>query len=167
MTRNGHFITGAILAATSFAITSSYGLLVGFIIGSSAPDNLEMSSYNKRSGSYNRLIPHRTLTHWPFLWIGGIYALYHYKTDITAIATHIGWEILLGYCLSAVLHLIMDIGTPMGIPIFTPFGKRYSLNFYSTGKGEWIPITLLIMLSGTTMKYQDRLISTYKSWVSS
>lgn len=161
MTRNGHILVGTIAAGAALAVTMSFGIALGLIIGGSAPDSLEMSFYNKKKKRYSRLIPHRTLTHWPVLWAGIIYAVFHYKPEIVELMSIHGWDFLLGYCLSAVLHLMMDVGTPMGLPIFTPFGKRFSLKLYTTGKSEWAPIAMVILTSGSIVYYESYINDWY------
>jgi len=37
-----------------------------------------------------------------------------------------------GFCAAGWLHLVMDIMTPSGIPLVTPFGSRFSFNLYKT-----------------------------------
>jgi len=44
-----------------------------------------------------------------------------------------------GFCAAGWLHLVMDIMTPSGIPLLTPFGTCTSLNLYKTPQLEGCP----------------------------
>ncbi|WP_081813340.1 metal-dependent hydrolase [Methylobacter tundripaludum] len=51
-----------------------------------------------------------------------------------------------GFCAAGWLHLVMDIMTPSGIPLVTPFGSRFSFNLYKTSQlGEWLCILLFVV----------------------
>lgn len=62
----------------------------------------------------------------------------------------------LGFCAAGWLHLAMDIMTPSGIPLITPFGTRTSLNLYKTAQtGEWLCILLFVVGCQTSPKLVD------------
>ncbi len=118
---------------------------LGMILGARGPDRLEIPSFNRRTKIRRSVIPHRTLTHWPPFWLGItllIWLIWHQSTDFFIFAaTSVG----LGFCAAGWLHLAMDIMTPSGIPLVTPFGARTSFNLYKSGHaGEWLCVGLFL-----------------------
>ena len=154
MTKTGHLLTGLALmtAMTGFREAA---LLVGILLGCTAPDYLEMSYRDIHNRwDYGRLIPHRTLTHWVLPWVGlllaGIFLPMEYLLPEIGIAnvitTHIRWGIV-GFASGGVLHLFCDWMTPMGIPFLRPFGKRHSLRWYRTGGlGELLAVACICVI---------------------
>jgi membrane-bound metal-dependent hydrolase YbcI (DUF457 family) len=141
MTRQGHNLTGIALAiAVADAIWRGHPTINGAIpaalagacalLGATAPDALEIAWF--KNGRRKSIIPHRTLTHWPALWIALA------VLDDWLIAPRYGRTIgmaIAGYCAGAAIHLLMDIGTPMGIPFGLPTAKhRVSFNLYRSGQ---------------------------------
>jgi inner membrane protein len=123
-------------------------IALGMLLGGRGPDRLEAPVFDRRKKIRRSLIPHRTLTHWPPLWI--IMALFFHwlsgvATDVLIFeAAHVGY----GFCLSSLLHLAMDVLTPMGIPLIKPFGQRTSLSLYKTDHiSEWCFIFVLVASS--------------------
>lgn len=121
--------TGGLLAYFSKSdATHTVLLLLGAHMGASAPDWAEVSTwittrhwFSANESHRLSLIPHRTITHTLSLWVlATMYSLYllyfgaHQYTSLLAFA----------FCMSALTHLLLDIRTPMGIPLL-PFGKRY------------------------------------------
>ena len=129
MTRQGHLITGAGLAIISFSL--GFPLLsLGIMLGTTAPDTLEISVYNFDTKQSRRLITHRTITHWLYPWV----ALLIVSCTVSILVSPALWA-LTGFAVGGLLHLAMDIHSPMGIPITSWRAKdRVSLNQYSTGK---------------------------------
>ncbi len=69
-----------------------------------------------------RVFGHRTLTHWPIPYaIGAILAWFG------------GWSLAFLFCASVLAHIFLDSLTKMGVPIFTPFGRRYGFRLIYTG----------------------------------
>ncbi|MCD2453652.1 metal-dependent hydrolase [Methylicorpusculum oleiharenae] len=136
---------------SSLAMSSSSGLTLislGMVLGARGPDRLEFPVFNRLTKVRRSLIPHRTLTHWPGFWI--------LATVISCTSFFAMDDILfqtiacvaIGFCSASWLHLIMDIMTPTGIPLLTPFGKRTTLNLYKTGSfGEWLYILVFLISS--------------------
>lgn len=120
---------------------------LGILLGARGPDRMEIPSFNRRTNTRHSVIPHRTITHWPTLWI---------------VMTAICWAILslthdfllyniacvaMGFCVAGWLHLTMDIMTPMGIPLLTPFGPRFSFKLYKTSQtGELVCLFLFSII---------------------
>lgn len=101
--------------------------LLGAHLGASAPDWMELATWKTkrhwfRANESHRvsLIPHRTITHTLSLWmLATLYSAHlvnisHTYLNLVAVA----------FCVSVMTHLLLDVRTPMGIPLL-PFGKRY------------------------------------------
>ena len=146
MTPRGHMATSGALGVSLATpmIESGEWLRAGVVVaaalaGARAPDALEM--YRWRGGKRYSLIPHRTLTHWPPVWIIAIGATY----PLTPPAYHLALTTLL---LSVALHLLFDALTPSGIPLLWPFGRRTSMRLYRTG--DWASearLTLILWIA--------------------
>jgi len=96
---------------------------LGMLLGARGPDRLEVPSFNRRTQTRRSVIPHRTLTHWPPLWVAMTAICW-----LVLVSTHdfLLYEITsvgFGFCAAGWLHLVMDIMTPSGIPLVTPFGS--------------------------------------------
>jgi membrane-bound metal-dependent hydrolase YbcI (DUF457 family) len=95
-------------------------LSCGVAAGSTAPDWLEVPLW--RNGARSSLIPHRTLTHWLTLWLLALMlALIAPQVPLVFLAQ--------GFCLGGVLHVCLDVTTPMGVPIF--FSRRRAPSWIS------------------------------------
>jgi membrane-bound metal-dependent hydrolase YbcI (DUF457 family) len=129
-------------------IALSTFVALGIILGARRPDRLEIPSLNKKTKIRRSLIPHRTLTHWPLFWVVITFlnwVLARQNNDIFISATT---SVGFGFCASSWLHLAMDIMTPSGIPLLTPFGSRTSLNIYKSGHfGEMAFVSLLLFIT--------------------
>ena len=99
--------------------------MVASLMGASAPDWLEIARFRTTWFGWGprvreSVIPHRTFTHTFSLWVLAILG-----TATMALRTdQVVWEFAFAFCLSAFGHLVLDIRTPMGIPLW-PFGRRY------------------------------------------
>lgn len=72
------------------------------------------------------ILPHRTLTHWPYPYLAGTLALWwHYRNSGNLILYYVSF-LLIG-CL---LHIFQDFLSKGGIPLKGPFSKTRGLNFY-------------------------------------
>lgn len=179
MKKQGHILIGLGGGVVSIA----YGLPIhalGFLLGSTAPDTLEMSY--RKSGTpgdkpwhYGRIIPHRTITHWAPLWLA-LLALVHYslpgyqyfhglpligQVDIAFYVRHF----LEGYIIGCLLHIVADWTTPMGVPFWHPFGKRYSLRLCKTPAAQYSVVFLFCMGCGLAVYPQlSPMIMEWLSW---
>lgn len=114
-------------------------VVLGSFIGARAPDWLESAVYNKKRRWKLRLLPHRSLTHWPWPWL--------LLCGFAALALPWwGQALLLGFALAGLLHLMLDFFTPMGIPFGNPFGKRLGLGWVRTGSWGELPFVLLCLV---------------------
>lgn len=152
MTGRGHRWTGlgAAFMAAAIARLGGFGefseLAAAIVAASSTtmPDWIEIPFYKNgvRSGS---LIAHRTLTHWPLLWLACIAWGVHDGTIIGALA--------IGAAVGSLVHILGDAPNPMGIPWLLPhrrlrLGKKgwwrsgqheilMTLAFIGVGYGAW------------------------------
>lgn len=158
MSKTGHhFANLCVAAALVAAQPSAQNIITGAaaFAASSAPDSFEGVYYWGRSffffGRNQRLslVPHRTITHWPLLWLAllvlSTLALRHGASQIGPT-----WffAIVRGVSLGALVHLFLDAFSPMGIPVFNPFGTRRRIAaLYTTGSVRELlllaPIALL------------------------
>lgn len=116
MTGRGHRWTGVGAAFFAAALAKMLGLpeLVAGAVAACAttmPDWIEVPFYRKgvRTGS---LIAHRTITHWPPLWLG-----------VIALGAHEGGllgAMMLGAAVGSMTHILGDAPNPMGIPWILP-----------------------------------------------
>lgn len=119
MTGTGHRLTGvgAAFMAAAFARLFSLPELPAALVAAGAttsPDWLELPirAGGVRIGS---LIPHRTITHWPFLWLGMSWVAVEYGGLLGACG--------LGFSVGAFVHILGDAPNPMGIPWLLPFHR--------------------------------------------
>lgn len=127
-------------------------IALGVLLGARGPDRLEIANYNRRTKIRRSVIPHRTLTHWPPLWVIMTASCWTVLAETQDILLYTVASVGIGFCAAGWLHLLMDIMTPSGIPLIWPFGSRTSLNLYKSalpGKiitGEWISILIFVAL---------------------
>lgn len=128
MTGSGHRWTGIGAAFVAAAVAKVCGMpeLVAAMVAAATttmPDWIEFPFYfnGVRRGS---LIPHRTITHWPLLWLGLIWYATRTQGLIGAME--------LGSAIGALTHILGDAPNPMGIPWLLPH-KRLRIG----RKGWW------------------------------
>ena len=153
MGRTGHHLTGlaaGILTAAAgwhtFGVSSLAAVPFGWS-GGSAPDWLEIS-HAEFSGSRQKwvrvsVIPHRTITHWWPLWLAAATLVVIWPVHVPAIHLFAAKTIqtngilrmaLAGFVAGGVMHLLMDVPNPTGIPILTPMARsRWSLRLWRSG----------------------------------
>ena len=103
-------------------------LLLGAHLGASAPDWMEVATCKTKRHLFSAnendrvsLIPHRTITHTLSLWVlAMLYSSYLLVVDGNTYSN----LLIFAFCMSVMSHLLLDIRTPMGIPLL-PFGRRY------------------------------------------
>lgn len=110
------------------------------------PDSLEYAGFV-------RWIRHRTLTHWMLPWLTGWCAgfLLYSFFDVAA------GIVLLGVFGGGLLHVVTDLLTPKGVPIFLPLSKHQVSLKLVNGTGSEIGITMLIFMVSVSLWYQDIL----------
>lgn len=118
----------------------SIAWLAGILIGASAPDWMEIAIHRK-DRRYS-LIPHRTLTHWPPIWIA--FAWYVWELNLPWYVESIAF----GFIASSLLHIATDALSKSGVPILLPFASfRMRIPLYSTGRlSESVALIAIIAL---------------------
>lgn len=181
MTKTGHNVTGFFFGIINGITAYEYlhtsllaALATGYLTykGSNAPDFLEFAWYDKNRMIRRSLIRHRTYTHWGLLWC--------VLTLISALglaAVSKTWIYPLAFCLGAILHLLMDLPNPSGIPLFYPTRKRKSLKWWKSGENEFLISASFAILTGAfamavynhefhdiiahPQKYADRFVTVF------
>lgn len=166
MTKTGHNMTGAILGFGFFSFASTVLQLPYFesfasaylcYIGSNAPDTLEISSYDKKTGFRKSIIPHRTYTHWLFGWVilltSSILGYYYYSPYMA---------LLMGFSLGGMLHVLTDLPNMSGVPIWHPRKKRKCLKLWKSGEHEGKICFILLMAVFFFLSAVD--FEPYRSW---
>ncbi len=108
-------------------------LAIGIILGARFPDRLEIPFINRFSNTRESLIPHRTLTHSPWVWVLASTLGFFLYSSANSLGWLVGSLFFLGVCTASWLHIGFDLMTPAGIPLLNPFGERFSLNLYKSG----------------------------------
>lgn len=120
--------------------------MAGIITGASAPDWLEIVIHTKNTR--RSLIPHRTLTHWPVIWLAAAYYVW---------TIHFPWIVesfLFGFIASGLLHIAMDSLSSSGIPLLLPFASfRVKLPLYRTGRISEFFMSVLIIGAFSGISY--------------
>ena len=141
MSKTGHILTGLALAAVAYHCAPKAPAIAGAaIVGALLPDAAEgvVGWWGEARMS---IIPHRTLTHWLYLYVAVIFAAHRFAPMTQ--------EILIGLCAGALLHIALDAFSPMGIPLGSPFGERTSIgggSLYHTGTLSELPLLLGVAL---------------------
>jgi len=146
MTKANHTLSGILLAEGIIAFISpglltiaglSYALqdktmcaavppiVVGSMVGAVFPDiDLRIPG-----------LEHRTLTHWFMPYVAGILAAYF-----------LGHPWVLFFCIGALVHILLDSLSLMGVPIWTPFGKRKGFKIMRVGNFSEVIAALLMVV---------------------
>ena len=127
--------------------TASILLALGLLAGSNAPDYLEVVYFEQ--GQRYSLIAHRTLTHIFLMWVVLLLltVMQISMNDVSGVLLIVQWW-LVGFFGGGVLHILLDMGTPTGVPIFFPYRKRYSLNIYRTSALNEYVVAVVLFVSG-------------------
>ena len=143
MTKRNHALSGILLAEGSLALISpslltfqglSYALqngvkavlfiVSGSIIGAVFPDiDLRIP-----------FLRHRTLTHWFIPYLIGLIVAYLYNCYLA-----------LFFCIGALIHILLDSLSLMGVPIWTPFGRRWGFRLMRVSGPLGIVATIMIL----------------------
>lgn len=134
MSKNGHTLAAAAVGGY-IAIAVPHAALLGFVtvLAGRIPDTIEGVTGFGPGGERRSLLPHRTLSHSPWAWLGLLILgllLPRVPSPIGPLA--IG-QIIAGIGVGAVLHLVLDLFSPTGIPLGNPFGTRTSFGPYLSG----------------------------------
>jgi membrane-bound metal-dependent hydrolase YbcI (DUF457 family) len=156
MSRNGHFLAALAVGSSSWALDPTLdrallalGLLaLGLLAGASLPDQIEgVIGFDERGKRYS-VLTHRALSHWPPLWMVFAIAALWLPAPINMLVS--------GLFFGALLHLMLDAGSPTGVPLLLwtrnrSFGDRrprYRPYIYRTGTPEeWRILGPLVSIS--------------------
>ena len=134
MSKNGHTLS-AVAVGGYIALAIPHAALFGLVtaLAGRIPDTIEGLTGFGPDGERRSLIPHRTLSHSPWTWIALlVVGLLLPKIPTPLGAVSIG-QVLAGVGAGAVLHLMLDLFSPTGIPLGNPFGTRTSFGPYLSG----------------------------------
>ncbi len=161
MRGKSHLITGLTTGVATAVFTFSGNIvpslvLVGTSVAASiAPDiDLPTSTLGRKtkpiSTIINKLFGHRTITHAP-LWLIPLFILYFSvsKTDfqISPFIISNVCGMIIGQISGFTCHLLGDMFTAGGIPVFYPFkSKRIRLSKVESGKFDFIIIILVTLI---------------------
>ena len=138
-------ISGGILLGAGVA--NGIGFSIGSMLGSLIPDIDSPSSMLSKRVPFipkiiNKLFGHRGITHAPLLYLLLGFALYVKKPD------GLLFYFLLGLLIGCAAHLVQDMLTKGGIPLFYPF-HREKINFGFLKSGSkadpYITVVLAIL----------------------
>jgi inner membrane protein len=134
LSKHGHTLA-ALATGGYIVLTVPHGALLGVVtaLAGRLPDTIEGVTGFGSAGERRSLIPHRTISHSPWPWA----ALIMVGLLLPKLATPAGLlavgEVLAGIGAGALVHLILDLFSPTGIPLANPFGRRTSLGPYRSG----------------------------------
>lgn len=126
-----HVVTSCVAGITVANLTDTHltaPLVAGLIVGSLFPDIDEPGSYVGRRSlgtSYiiNFLFGHRGLTHSLFPVAILIFLFWQFPISL-----------LLGFTAGYLFHILGDLFSKSGVPLFLPFSsKKYAIPIYTTG----------------------------------
>ncbi len=140
MTWRNHRISTFALA---FAVTGGFLFSIIATIASTLPDRLELGG----------LIKHRTATHfWGWPTIGVLLILLFLKVHSVVLVVLLG--LLFGYT----AHLFEDSLSKSGVPIVSPYGKKYGMGLYVTGTtSETIAMAVLVFVAAALAAHKGYL----------
>jgi membrane-bound metal-dependent hydrolase YbcI (DUF457 family) len=128
VSKTGHLACGAAVAYTIYHVTKDPVLALAILPGSLFPDFGE-GVIGYAGEERLSLIPHRTLTHSIWIYALAILAAHFWLTGLTA-------ALVTGVSAGAILHLALDVFSPMGIPLLSPFGARTSIGPFANNEGK-------------------------------
>lgn len=158
-------IASTVLFSSNFGVTEliSSGIIVaGATMGSLAPDiDHPTSKIGKKfllkpiSIFLNKFFGHRTITHSVIMAILMTIILFSFSTMTTGDLNYIYTNLVIGFSVGYFSHLLLDMFTVEGIPVFYPLIKRkYRLSKFKTGKSkkkEEIVSIIMIFITGIIM----------------
>ena len=120
--------------ASSAEYTPLLPAMIAALTTTTAPDWLEPP-----------FLPHRTLTHWPPIWLILPYAIgsFLHTTHLSPTAQALLTSLSFGFSAGCLMHILTDAPNPMGIPWILPW-KRWSPKWWKSGQYE---ITQVIALT--------------------
>ncbi|WP_429885557.1 metal-dependent hydrolase [Geoalkalibacter halelectricus] len=127
-----------------YAATGDVTAATAATLGSVAPDAIEFF--------FRGLLPHRSLTHWPYLYLAlGAGAYWGWQAGDGLLFFY-----LLFFVVGALIHLAQDALSPGGIPWKHPLGVRSGLGLYVPfSRSEFIVALALVVIAGSAIWWND------------
>ena len=161
-------IASTLLFSNNFGVEgllSSALIVSGATIGSLAPDIDHPESKVGRkfllkpiSIFINKIFGHRTITHSVVTSMFMTVMLLSSTLLFTGVPNFIYSNLIVGFCVGWFSHLLLDLLTVKGIPVFYPFiKKKYNLLKFKTNKDEEFVSILVILITGISMVAYFRL----------
>lgn len=161
-------IASTLLFSNNFGVEgllSSALIVSGATIGSIAPDIDHPESKIGRkfilkpiSIFISKVFGHRTITHSVVMSIFMTMILLSSTLLFTGISNFIYSNLIIGFCVGWFSHLLLDLLTVKGIPVFYPFiKKKYNLLKFKTSKDEEFVSILVILITGISIVAYFRL----------
>lgn len=138
---------------------SSGIIIAGASIGSISPDIDHPESKVGRklllkpiSITISKLFGHRTITHSLLFSIIMSYALIASASLFSGLLNYIYLNFVIGFCVGWISHLLLDLMTVRGIPIYYPLiKKKYNIFKFKTNKDEELVSILTILFTGVAI----------------
>ena len=149
MSRAGHYLialASAVTVASLVPTLPGVALAIGVLGGGNLPDDLEFPSRPNADGSLRpTLIPHRTITHFPWWYVAAFLLAAYFRTPLALLGA--------GLALGSLIHLLTDSVSPHGIPLlsFSRSMRPWVVIYKSRTASEWrliAPAILLASLAG-------------------
>lgn len=155
-------IASTVLFSNTFnveGLVSSVLIVCGASVGGLAPDIDHPESKVGRklllkpiSILINKVFGHRTITHSLVMSIFMTILLISSTNMFSGILKFIYSNLVIGFCIGWLSHLMLDLITVKGIPIYYPFiKKKYSLLKFKTNKDEELVSMIVILITGILM----------------
>ena len=128
--------------AITFALTGSFPATVIATVSSALPDVLEL-----------KLVKHRTLTHWPWLPLIPAALIWRSMQHEPGYILYVVFYILVGY----IAHLIEDLLSNTGLPLWSPFGGRTGLRLYITKNPSEYIVALALVTAAVCYSWHNGL----------
>lgn len=153
MSKPGHILAALAVASLALAAhptANAVPVVAGIAAGGTLPDVAEFVWWT--NGLRRSLIPHRTFTHWPPLWL----AIAITGTLLRNAVAHC----VAGLAVGALLHLTLDAYSPSGIPLVHPNRRVRLRPLYSTSAesenpflvGSILVCACATLVQGTAMR---------------
>ena len=130
MSKGGHTLLAAAIGG-ALVLAGRDLTLLGLATAAAGrlPDAVEIVTGFGPNGERYSIIPHRTVSHSPYLWLALLGAgLMIARGGFVPIGHTIA-----GIGLGAVVHLVIDLLSPAGVPLGNPFGRRTSFGPFRSG----------------------------------
>ncbi len=135
MSRAGHYLIALASAVTIASLVPTLpgvALAIGVLGGGNLPDDLEFPSRPNADGSLRpTLIPHRTITHFPWWYVAAFLLAAYFRTPLALLGA--------GLALGSLIHLLTDSVSPHGIPLlsFSRSMRPWFVVYKSRTASEW------------------------------